>query len=142
MKQNLKNNLKHLPNLITLLRILLAGSLLFMAVSSWEFITVYLLCGLTDAIDGFMARKLKAVSLMGARLDTISDIVMFAVIFYIFIPRIVFTPALVVWLLVILLVRLGSMALVYGKYHKFAMLHKVSNKVTGFLEYADANRAY
>ena len=125
--------LKYLPNIITLFRILLSISLLFMDLFSVGFVLIYLLCGLTDAIDGFIARRLKAESLLGARLDTIADIVMFAVILYIFIPHVAFSRMLVIWLLAILLIRLVSMALVYFKYHKFAILHTVSNKVTGFL---------
>ncbi len=126
-------DLKYLPSIITLFRILLSISLLFVDLFSTGFVLVYLLCGLTDAMDGFIARRLKAESLLGARLDTVADIVMFAVILYIFVPHVAFSWALVSWLLAILLVRLVSMALVYFKYQKFAMLHTVSNKVTGFL---------
>jgi len=126
-------DLKYLPSIITLFRILLSISLLFVDLFSTGFVLIYLLCGLTDAMDGFIARRLKAESLLGARLDTVADIVMFAVILYIFVPHVAFSRALVIWLLAILLVRLVSMALVYFKYHKFAMLHTVSNKMTGFL---------
>jgi phosphatidylglycerophosphate synthase len=37
------------------------------------FLTLFLIAGLTDAIDGYLARKWKVQSKLGARLDSIAD---------------------------------------------------------------------
>jgi len=40
---------------------------------------MYLLCGLTDMLDGAIARKNNIVSEFGAKLDTFADIVFVAI---------------------------------------------------------------
>ena len=58
----------------------IAGSigLLFCDVSGWPFWTLYVLCGLSDMADGWLARKLQAESKTGAVLDSVADIVFVA----------------------------------------------------------------
>ena len=50
-----------LPNLLTATRLFLALPLLFAAMP-WPFLPLYLLCCLTDLLDGFLARRLDACS--------------------------------------------------------------------------------
>ena len=79
---------KHIANIITGARIVFSLSLLFIPLSSAWFYTLYLLCGLSDMIDGTVARRTNRASEFGARLDTVSDFVfmtvmMFAMYFFI-----------------------------------------------------------
>lgn len=67
------------PNCITLSRISLALMLLFLTPLSSAFLTIYLLCGLTDLIDGFIARKTGTTSSLGAKLDSAADTVLVGV---------------------------------------------------------------
>ena len=67
-------NVKHLPNIITALRIVGSIGLLFCNVAGWQFWTLYVFCGISDMIDGWFARKLQAESKTGAVLDSIADL--------------------------------------------------------------------
>ena len=62
-------------NLITGTRILCGVALLFCPAFSLPFLVLYLAAGLTDMIDGPVARKTGTVSERGAKLDTTADFV-------------------------------------------------------------------
>ena len=64
---------KYIANIITGSRVAFSLPLLFIPLSSAWFYIFYLLCGLTDMIDGAIARKMGAVSKFGAKLDTVAD---------------------------------------------------------------------
>ena len=57
--------MKHIPNIITVLRILGALCLLFCNPAGAALWVIYSLCGLSDMIDGHLARKLHAESKIG-----------------------------------------------------------------------------
>ena len=72
---------KKIANIITFSRILCSVCMLFCPGFSSCFYVMYLFCGFTDMVDGTIARKTKSVSEVGARLDTVGDIVFVAVCF-------------------------------------------------------------
>ena len=53
--------------------------LIFPLRSAW-FLAVYTLAGLTDALDGWLARKTGTVSEFGARLDSVADLLFYGVL--------------------------------------------------------------
>lgn len=55
---------KHIANIITSCRILCSIIMMFFPVFSIMFYIMYLLCGLTDMIDGTIARKISIDSLV------------------------------------------------------------------------------
>ena len=63
---------KYIANSITASRVAFSLPLLFVPLTSVWFYIFYLFCGLTDMIDGTIARKNGAVSNFGARLDTVA----------------------------------------------------------------------
>lgn len=67
--------LKYLPNALTTLRLLLALPLgvLILRQEYAPALWIGLLAGITDALDGFAARRLGAFSQLGAALDPIAD---------------------------------------------------------------------
>jgi cardiolipin synthase len=73
-----RNNLKHLPNLLTTFRLLLVPVYFFVFFSGiphhmmWGF-GIFLLAGLTDILDGYLARKFKLVTELGIILDPLAD---------------------------------------------------------------------
>lgn len=69
----------HIPNIITALRIALCIPMFFAEAMSPLFVSCYLLAGVSDMLDGFLARKLCVTSDFGARLDSVADLV-FAII--------------------------------------------------------------
>jgi len=125
--------MKQVPNIITGLRIAGSVALLFFAPLSAAFYVLYLLCGLTDVFDGYLARKTGTVSKTGAILDSVADLVFVAAALYVFIPVIPFKLWMVYWTLAIALVRFVSLAVGYVRYRTFAWLHTTANKATGLV---------
>ena len=66
--------MKHLPNILSSLRIVGTVVLLLSDVSSILFGVLYIVCGISDIADGWLARKLKCVTRTGALLDSVADI--------------------------------------------------------------------
>ena len=124
-----EQNILNLANAITLSRIVLSFSLLFIEKYSPLFFTVYFICGFTDVLDGYVARKTKTESKFGARLDSISDFLFFIIMFIIMLEVFFQYIKLIV---IISLVRILSLIIVIKKY-EFTFLHTYSNKFTGLI---------
>jgi len=78
--------LQYLPNALTLSRLVLAAPLGFFILQEnyqWA-LAAGLLAGLTDALDGYFARRLGAFSRVGAALDPIADKILITVAFVCF----------------------------------------------------------
>ena len=80
---------KQIANIITSCRILGSFGLLFCRVFSDGFYVLYLFCGLTDMVDGSIARKTGTVSSFGARLDTVADFLFVIASFVKLVPGVV-----------------------------------------------------
>jgi len=67
--------IKQLPNMLTTLRLILAVPICLMILSEdyGAVLWIAFIAGLSDGVDGFLARKLNAVSRYGAIVDPISD---------------------------------------------------------------------
>ena len=123
---------KYIANIITVSRAIFSLPLLFLPLSSAWFYILYLFCGLTDMIDGTIARKIGTVSKFGARLDTISDFAfMFACCVKI-LPLIHISIWLWVWIIIIALIKILNITFVFLHKKKLISIHSVSNKITGF----------
>ncbi|RCX23476.1 CDP-diacylglycerol--glycerol-3-phosphate 3-phosphatidyltransferase [Fontibacillus phaseoli] len=124
--------MRHAANLISISRMILVATLLFLFNHAGLFAVIYLLSGLSDVLDGIVARKTNTQSELGARLDTVADLMLVGVILGYFISRhgteiLSFAP----WIILITLVRCANMAIVAYKYHSFAILHTWGNKLAG-----------
>ena len=124
---------KHIANIITGSRIVLSLPLLFIPLTPAWFYALYLLCGLSDMIDGTVARKTKSASEFGAKLDTVSDLVFMTVALIKFLPHLHIPVWLWIWIGIIALIKLGNVALGFIRTKKFISPHTVLNKVTGLL---------
>lgn len=91
------------------------------------------MCGLSDILDGFLARKLKSESEFGAKLDSVADFIMICVLIFVFLPIFNLSAETIIWIVSIAIVRLSSTAVAYKKYKKFAFIHTYANKITGFI---------
>jgi cardiolipin synthase len=77
------NSVATIPNLLTFLRMALIpvfASLLFYGYSGWALI-VFVIAGVSDGIDGFLARKFDQTSELGTILDPIADKLLMTVAF-------------------------------------------------------------
>lgn len=125
--------IKNIPNLISVFRIL--GSLALLTVKPFTtgFFVIYIACGISDMLDGWIARKFNLVTQTGQTLDSISDFILITVLLFVF-SRFLSPPIwAMIWVLAIALLRLLSFIVAWVKYSQVALLHTYANKATGFL---------
>ena len=122
---------KKIANIITLCRMIGSIGLLFCPVFSACFYGLYIFCGLTDMVDGTIARKMGAVSEFGARLDTTSDFFFVIVSFMKILPVIRIPVWIWVWAAVIAVVKLVNLVWGFTQMKHMPSLHTIANKATG-----------
>ena len=122
---------KQIANIITSCRILGSIGLLFCPVFSDGFYVLYLFCGLTDMVDGSIARKTGAVSSFGARLDTVADFLFVIASFVKLVPVIRIPAWIWVWAAVIAVVKLVNLVWGSTQMKQMPSLHTIANKATG-----------
>ena len=120
-------------DLITGFRILCAFALLFCQPFSPPFILLYLIAGITDMIDGAVARMTATTSEFGSKLDTAADFVFVAVCLWKLLPRLAVPLWLWVWIVLIALIKMINIIFGYVIQKKYVACHTVMNKVTGVL---------
>lgn len=127
--------MKAIPNCISISRMIFSLSMIFVKPLSLAFYAIYIICGLSDIMDGFIARKTGTSSKLGEKLDTMADMIMAGVLLVMFYPIINPKIEIVIWIILIGIIRLASMIIVSKKYKTFAMLHSYGNKITGIVLY-------
>ena len=124
---------KHIANIITGSRIIFSLTLLVIPLSSAWFYVLYLFCGLTDMIDGAIARKTNAVSSFGSKLDTAADFIFMAVCAVKILPIIYLPVLLWIWIAVIAIIKFANIVFGFIRIKKLVDYHTVLNKITGVL---------
>ena len=127
-----------LPNIITLFRILLLPLLIYYLFLGNYFYSLLILAfaGITDVLDGFIARKFNMISRMGAILDPIADKLFVVTLITYF----VYQELIPLWFLLIILFRDFSLALgmciLKLKKITFHPKAQVSGKLSTFANFA------
>ena len=124
---------KHIANIITGSRIAFSLLLLFIPLSSAWFYVFYLLCGVSDMVDGTVARRMGSASEFGARLDTVSDFVFMIVALIKFVPYLHIPTWLWIWIGIIAMMKLGNAAWGFVRTKELISPHTLLNKITGLL---------
>ena len=122
-----------MANVITGLRILVSAVLVFCPVFSPIFYVLYLIAGLSDMVDGIIARKTNSVSEFGSRFDSIADFIFVAVCLLKILPVIDIPVWLYVWTAVIALIKIINIISGVAKQKIYVAVHTTMNKVTGVL---------
>ena len=133
LKKASTHNVMTIPNCITSLRILGTLVLLFIIPLTPVFFIIYTLCGLTDVLDGWIARHTNSVSSIGSRLDSIADILLYAVSIIKILPILWRILPSWIWYIVggIVLLRIASYITAAIKFHRFSSMHTKMNKISG-----------
>jgi CDP-diacylglycerol--glycerol-3-phosphate 3-phosphatidyltransferase len=131
----------NLPNSLTLLRILLAPVLVVVLLTRFDGselwgLGIFLLAAITDAVDGAIARRTKAVTNVGALLDPIADKLLISSAF-ISLAELGLAPA---WMVVVIVGRdFAVSATWWGKLKTLSQIIAFSVVIVthqfGFLEY-------
>lgn len=129
---------KNLPNYITTIRIIGTAGLLIIEPLSVEFLIIYGIAGFTDALDGFIARKMGTISDFGSKLDSVADLMLYFVMLVRIFPVLWIKLPHKIWIFVgaIVAVRLCAYLVAAKKYHRFASQHTYMNKASGLAVFA------
>ena len=120
-----------MANIITGIRIVLSVVLMFCQALSPTFYALYIAAGISDMIDGAVARKTGAVSELGSRLDTIADIVFVAVCLIKLLPVLHVPLWLYIWIAVIAFIKVANIAVGFVGQKELISVHSMMNKLTG-----------
>ena len=125
--------MKNIANYISISRIIMSIVLAITETFSITFYIIYIYCGISDILDGFIARKSKNESKIGARLDSASDIIFVFVAMIKILPIINLTNGIIIWIVFIILIKIVNIICSYIYYKKIILPHTIANKITGFI---------
>lgn len=125
--------MKAIPNYISFSRIILSFILIFVKPLSITFYVIYIICGFSDIVDGYIARKTGTTSKLGAKIDSVADMTMVGVLIIVIYPIINPSQKVGIWIIAIAIIRLAAMIVAMKKYKIFASIHTYGNKMTGFV---------
>ena len=125
--------MKNLANDITIIRILCSVALLFFPAFSVAFYVLYITSGISDMVDGWVARMTHTVSELGAKLDTIADVVFVIACLVKLLPVLDIPVWLYVWIGIIALNKIINIISGFVVQKRFVAVHSTMNKVTGLL---------
>ena len=103
-----------MANFITGIRILFSIGLLFTRIFSPTFYVFYIIAGISDVLDGIVARKFNLVSSLGEKLDTIADICFVGVTLYKLLRAMQIPTWVWVWLGIIVFIKLRKLQVQIG----------------------------
>lgn len=126
---------KNAANLITSVRLIGAIVLIMFDIRSWAFLIIYAICGLSDALDGFVARKLHIESSLGKKLDSISDLLLYAVMLIKAWPLLasVLPKTGLYTIMGLILFRIILYPVYWLLTHQFLSTHSIYNKITSIM---------
>jgi len=126
---------KNFANLITFSRIVGSLILLFINTNLKLFYLVYTYCGLSDVLDGLIARRTKTESEFGSKLDSISDLLFFGILLYkMWFNLVNKLPSLLIYVIfLIILIRVIGYVYYFIKNRSIVSEHTVLNKLSGIL---------
>ena len=125
--------MNRVPNIISALRILGAICLLLFSPASVAFWVLYGFGGISDMLDGYLARKLHAESKTGAVLDSMADICFVVCCAIRLIPVVQIPPWLWIRAGVIVDIKIVNQVSALVVCKRFCFPHTKANKLTGLL---------
>lgn len=125
--------MKIFVNSLTISRIIGSIAMCFFEVLSIPFYIVYIYSGLTDLLDGFLARKFNVTSKLGSNLDSIADLIFYTTMMIKIWPYLCLHLHLYTWITIwtVVGIRLLMYILVQFKYRRLVSSHHYLNKLTG-----------
>ncbi len=122
-----------MANLITCFRILASAALLLCQPLSPAFFVLYIAAGISDMVDGPVARRTNAATALGEKLDTAADFLFMAVCLYKLLPVLDVPVWLWAWITLIALIKVINVVSGLMVQKRFVTLHTTMNKAAGAL---------
>ena len=120
-----------MANALTISRIVLGITLLLTEAFSLPFFVIYGFAGLTDTLDGLVARTTGTESELGARLDSIADLVLTIACLVKVLPAISMPTWLWAWMAAIVLVKVINVISGLVIERRLVLPHTIANKAAG-----------
>jgi len=131
---------KHIPNALTTSRFFIAAFLIADALDasmSRLFVPLFIAAGVTDVLDGVVARALKATSLRGILLDSYADIALYGGAF---LCALLLCPAVITarapWFILLFVFQLASWGYSLFKFRRLTSYHTYSSKAWALMIFA------
>ena len=121
------------PNIISASRGITALAMLFFPAFSTGFWTLYCWGGISDMIDGALARKLNSANGTGAKIDSLADLVFVIGSAILVLPTIDLPLWVWLWIAAIGVIKLVGITIGSCRQRKLAIPHSTTNKLTGIL---------
>ncbi len=129
--------LLNIPNLITISRLLAFPLIMYFAIAGKETLfAVFLVINLiSDAIDGFVARRFNMETELGARLDSFADNFTYVLVFVgIYVFKLEDFSLYIISFLFFIGILLLTVIFSLIKFRRFPSLHLYSTKIGGYLQ--------
>jgi len=124
--------MKYVPNFLSFSRILLTIPLFFLAPFEWPFMVIYTVAGLTDMIDGPLARKFNLTSQFGAALDGAADVFFALTVVFRVLPVINISNWIAIWIFMVIGMKFLAIAVGYVRHKQLILLHTYLGKFFAF----------
>jgi CDP-diacylglycerol--glycerol-3-phosphate 3-phosphatidyltransferase len=125
--------MKHAANILTGLRIVLTLMIPAFLNDRTLCVVLFATAGLTDVLDGVVARRTGTSSRLGARLDSLADMVIGVMIACAVVWAGGALWAFMPYLIAVAAIRLANLAIAACRFRQFAVIHTWGNKLTGLL---------
>ena len=120
--------MKYIPNILSLIRLISIIPLMLLTPLQLPFMTIYVIAGLTDMIDGPIARKFDVASPSGATLDATADILLVFVVLFRLFPLIEISNWVIIWIVIVIVMKILASVVGYIRHKQLILLHTYSNK--------------
>ena len=124
-----------MANVITASRIVCAIILFFFQDVNGAFLAIYAYCGVSDLIDGPIARKTNSTSNLGALLDTIGDVATYVALARILLSKHLVPPWAVIWYVAAAVGILSGGLVAVARFRRFFVIHSLFGKIMGFFAF-------
>ena len=126
---------KNIANIVTFTRIIGTCVMCFTNVLTPPFYIAYVYSGLSDVLDGFLARRLHIESDFGRKLDSISDLIFYTTMVIKIWPYMVKGLSTEAWICIWTIAGIRVALYIIGSFVKkeFLSNHTYLNKLTGFV---------
>lgn len=125
--------MKNIANYISISRMVMSILLLLTKTLTIPFIIIYLYCGVSDVVDGYIARKCNNTSKIGSMLDSIADIIFVIISMIKILPVLDLSKGIIIWVIIIALIKICNVICTYVYYKKLIFPHTIANKITGLI---------
>ena len=125
--------MKYVPNMISFMRLMLIIPLMLLVPFELPFMIIYVIAGVSDMIDGPIARKYNATSQFGAALDGGADVLLVLVVVFRIMPVIEISNWVIIWIVIAIIMKLSSTVIGYIRHRQIIFLHTYAGKFFIFM---------